>query len=263
MDNTRIELRNKIVTRILLIGLVAVTIMLLLKVIRGDWEPGVVTSLDGLDPDNLSVTAFAVEQAPAEIEISAVGSLQSDTLLAAYPWILNRSDRSLEWRMTASNSEHDGGMLASVNDRIMLDPGEYDVYFASYGYPDLPTASPEGFIDRLIHRFNDDFEKWRTESNRWKIIIKAGSEDDQTRLRPADIQKWLPDDPLTIWSSKEGDEKGVSEYLFEATRPINITVKCTGSTRDGSESGGWIENVETGEHVWDMDRAQSTYAGGD
>ncbi|MGD8414340.1 MAG: hypothetical protein PVF33_08915, partial [Candidatus Latescibacterota bacterium] len=42
-----------------------------------------------------------------------------------------------------------------------------------------------------------------------------------------------------------------------------ITVKCTGSTRDGSESGGWIENVETGEHVWDMDRAQSTYAGGD
>ena len=75
------------------------TIMLVYKVLHDDWAPGVVVSLSDLSTDELNATAFTVEGEPTELEIRATGSLQSDTLMAAYAWILKRSDRKVVWKM--------------------------------------------------------------------------------------------------------------------------------------------------------------------
>ena len=102
----------------MLVGLVAVTIMLVYRVLRDDWNPAVIVSMDRLGTQELNVTAFSVEGEPTELQIIATGSLQSDTLLAAYPWLLRHSDRSVVWKMDPRSSSREKGMLVSVDDRI-------------------------------------------------------------------------------------------------------------------------------------------------
>lgn len=255
-------MKRKGLTRILLVGLVAVTIMLIVRVLRDDWNPAVIVSLTRLGPHELNVTAFTVEGEPAELRIVATGSLQSDTLLAAYPWLLRRSDRSIVWKMAPGSITRDRGMLVSVDDRIWLEPDDYDVYFASYGNPGEPSSRPEGTFDKFLAWFDDDYQEWLSESNQWKIVVTAGSDEAQHRVRPAYPAESLPKNPLLIWTSGPVEPHSVSEYMFEVHESVDIIVKCTGSVGAGSTGGAWIENIESGKHVWDMETAETVPAGG-
>jgi hypothetical protein len=41
-----------------------------------------------------------------------------------------------------------------------------------------------------------------------------------------------------------------------------VTVRCAGELVGDSEDVGWIEDIESGDHIWDMTRAGTEYAGG-
>ena len=256
-------MKKRGLSRFLLVALVAVTAVVLYKIVSDDWEPGVVVSLSGLEVDDLESTAFRVVDEPTMVEISATGSRQIDTLLAAYPWIIRSSDRSLVWRLRADASDgSEGGMLVSTSQIVELDPDTYEVYFASYGHPQEPVAEPEGFIDKIIASFNDEFEKWRTESNKWQVIIKAPTPESKNRLKAADRVREITENPLEIWNSGSSDSKSVAEFTFETERSMNVLVECMGTVSDES-SIGWIEHVGTGDHLWDMTESGSMHAGGD
>jgi hypothetical protein len=255
-------MKRRGLSRILLLGLVAVTIMLLYKVLRDDWNPGVAVSLSHLSPDELQMTAFKVEGEPTELEIQATGSLQSDTLLAAFPWILKRSDRSVAWKMEPNAGERDSGMLVSVTERIWLEPDEYDVYFASFGNQGFPSSQPGGVVDKFLSMFNDDFQKWRNESSHWKITVTAGSEETQSRVKPTEPAHTVYEGPRVVWTSGPVGGRSISEFMFETHRPVAIKVTSAGSFPDGSEHVAWIENIESGKRVWDMTVSESVHAGG-
>ena len=88
---------------------------------------------------------------------------------------------------------------------------------------------PQGFFDKFLAWFNDDFQKWRNESNKWQVIVMAGSEEAQARLRrPTHTQESIPDKPMIIWTSGPAENRSASEFMFETHRPMNIVVKCTG-----------------------------------
>jgi hypothetical protein len=195
-------MRNRRLSRILLFGLVAVTILLFYRIVRDDSDPRVVAELTDIGLDDLAMTAFEVEAEPAEVTIVATGSLQSDSVLAAYPWILRSSDRTLVWRMTAGSGVRDGQLL-SVEEDIVVDPDRYELYFASFGDPGQPTSPPEGLLDKIIAEFDDEFAKWRSQSSKWEVSILHAHDAEGSRLQEVKLDHHYhhSDDPLLIWTS--------------------------------------------------------------
>lgn len=255
-------MRRSGLTKLLLFGLVVVTVLLFVRVFSDSSDGLALVVFEGdFEVDDLKHGMFAVHDRPVQVRVSATGSLQSDSVIAAYPWILRHDDRTVVWKLERPRAVREKGMTLTQSDIITLDPGNYDAYFTSYGDPALPAAPAESFFDRISAFIDSDFQRWRTESGQWHFSIEPLAAEDGPLIVNASMNE-TPESQGLVWSTGPMANNSISEYLFETAQTLEITVRCVGEIFREHEDIGWIEDIESGEHIWDMTTDVTTPAGG-
>lgn len=123
------------ITRVLLIALVVVLVVFAVRHIAGDGEA--LVAFRDLEPEALEHAAFELRE-EVRIEIDAGGSFESggaDSVWAAYGWVVNRETGETVWKMKGARPRR--GSFRAISDTISIPAGIYDVYFSSYGDPDV------------------------------------------------------------------------------------------------------------------------------
>ena len=219
---------------------------------------GEMTILD-IDAGDLVHRAFAVDDA-TDLGIVAYGSLEdegselSPEALAAYPWIIRRKDRSLVWRMDPSRGEVVKGTLVRVDDTVRVGPGEYDLYFASFG------------VKHVAHKGNPLLRlagHWSADRKNWQVALRAS---DGVALH--ELESTVDSVPpafedAVVWSSGPVRGHETREQLFAVQSETPLLVYSIGEFCNGTPCDiGWIDDLKTGSRVWQLSEDNTVLAGG-
>jgi hypothetical protein len=257
-------MEKKSVVRWQLIALAGITGLLLFRVISGPPAPDGLIVLDDIGPNELHERAFSLE-GPASLRIHAVGAYDhredGQRHLAASAWILDRVSRRPVWVMEHGvNAVPTGrGLLAQSDDTLQLSTGTYEVYFASYGGL-LSGASASS--DNLLERLTMGRQRWQDDARRWQLVISdmGTKRENATPLSIDDIPAVI--DTGEIWAGTGVRNAETRHFLFQVDEPREIRVLAVGEMASEPSDYGWIENLETGEKVWEMTPARTMPAGG-
>ena len=244
-------MKRRRVIRIQLVLLVLLAVLVLVRMITGPPPPdGLVVMVD-LEPFEVEHAAFEVMQ-PTRSAVEATGSFEeaSDNALAAYGWIIRRGDRQVVWRQEAATSRAGRGHAAHQADTLILEPGTYDVYFASFG-------------DRYASEHDRRRAGWRNDANQWKVVVNPLEEVASAQLtrdqRFTPVVQALPD---LVWTTAPMRSDKERNYLFEVTQPATVQLYAVGEVGDDVADEAWIENVATRERVWSFGPDNTAPAGG-
>ncbi|MEM6335977.1 MAG: hypothetical protein AAF752_05380 [Bacteroidota bacterium] len=257
-------MRSKTVSRLLLGALVAVTGLVAFRLLDGPAMPnGTVVWMNDLKTDALERSTFEVGTEGTVVAVEGVGSFQSSTSLAAYGWIVRRETGELVWSMKPETVEQGKGSLARIVDEVRLPAGTYDAYFTAYGNPLMPIAEGEGLLDRLSELLDDDFERWRSESNKWLFTVRA-SDPGQSGLRSVSVRGGDEPAGYTVWDIREQRDHEYQEKLFAVSSPTPVRVRVFGEAlkNDDPRDYGYIEDLTSGERIWTFSYETTLPAGG-
>jgi hypothetical protein len=214
------------------------------------------------------------------IHIKALGGGSSnmgmDNDMFAYGWVINADTRKEVWRMTYSNTSRQKDDR-SFDGEVSLPAGEYEVYFAAWGYAvSTPFSSfsfnvdrrkdwskeqykgnSNGFLNWLSDFFGNGMSgDWDSHAKSWgmELFLESG---DLTSFSPP---KEFPN--VLYQSIRLGENEHVIQP-FTLTKHTSIRIYALGE-KTGTEFAdyGWIVNARTHERVWQMDASAIDHAGG-
>ena len=245
--------------RFQLLALFAVTVLLIYRVKEGPPKPKGLVVLTDIELESLKHQAFMLER-PDTVVINATGSYEgSDQRLAAYGWILRRDDRLVAWKMERETASRKKGTLAVVQDTIVLGSGLYDVYFTSYG--NRVTVNPgSSFWQRLTA----SEKAWRNDQRKWSLVLSTLHADEgNAYLKPDedDVDR-APQGEHMIWTSAPMRGRSSDDFLFEVNGSTTLRLYAIGEIEREPRDYGWIENLVTGERLWEMTLQNTESAGG-
>jgi len=226
-------------SRLFLVGLLGVAIFAVVR-LSSDASRSIV-DFDGLDPDELVHTSFALD-APGRFAVHAVGSFEetgtpaSDTTLAAYGWIVRREDRSVAWILPPPHPER--GTLASVRDTITLGPGTYDAYFTSYGDPLVRAEGPRdrSLSERLPAHLSNGGRAWVGDAGRWRFHLSE-LDDGARRARRDGFERDPaaadPTDTAVVWQTLGIHNHQRRETLLQVRTPSRVALRTVTEIADG------------------------------
>ncbi len=255
-------MKRKKLVRVELVLLAVVTLLLAYRALEGPPAPKGAVVISDVDLDRLRRHSFAVDRA-ARVTIEAVGSLNStdehEREFAAYGWVLDRVRRKVVWQMEPGKVTRERGSVASVRDTFLLDAGTYDVYFTSHGNR---SGSRFGisFLDRLL----GDESAWRGDQDRWKMIVrKAPGEEIQIKLLTDESDTALaPKYPNLVWTTAPMRGRREAEYIFQVSEAAQLSIYAVGEIGNRPMDFGWIEDVASGERIWEMTLENTRHGGG-
>jgi hypothetical protein len=211
-----------------------------------DEEKNVLVKLTEMRDDDYKSAGFLLKE-DTKVRIYALGeSVDDNSEMADYGWIMNAKTREKVWKMDARASYHAGGAAKNrlFDEVITLPKGEYIACYqtdGSHSYDDWNADAPF------------DPEHWGL------TIMGAGSDFDAK----------------VVSTFNEDDEKGVIAQLVRVRDDEHVRQRFTISSRttvriyaigeaDDEEmvDYGWIKNMETGERVWEMEYDATSRAGG-
>jgi len=203
-----------------------------------------VVKLDRLG-DNEDVTEGFTLLRPMKLRIYAIGEGHEEGM-SDYGWIENAKTGHKIWTMDYDDTESAGGAPKNrmYDGVISFDAGSYKVYFQtddSHSYREWNAPSPR------------DPEGWGIK------IYTIGKADDQNY-----IQKYTPeiDKNIIVQLVRVGDSEHVKkQFTLKKTTRVRIYALGEGDW-DEMYDYGWIEDLETGHTVWEMDFKDTRRAGG-
>lgn len=247
-----------------LMALAVVMLLLIFRAMSGPPAPRGLVVMSDIAPHRLAHVPFSVEQ-PVSIAIEAVGSYEpaggiekSSNTLASYGWIIRRHDREPVWAMNSDNTTRGRGLLATVNDTLHLEPGIYDAYFSSFGNSFFSGG------DRSIFRriFNPKLH-WQNDSDEWMMVLRSVGQDQGVVRRIKDEKTGaFESKKLVIWAAAPLKSNEERSWVFEVNRPVPIDVYSVGEWNTQPKDYGWIEEIKTGERLFEMTRENTVPAGG-
>lgn len=106
---------------------------------------GTLVAITGVGDDEDIQESFTLDS-PQKVHIYALGEGQSGEMFD-YGWIENARNGDIVWEMTYRKSRHAGGARKNrfVDTHILLEAGEYDVYYVtdgSHSFPDFNASRP-------------------------------------------------------------------------------------------------------------------------
>ncbi len=227
----------------------------------------------GADQQRLKSRAFKLDQAQV-INFSISGSplqksmltkigesfVQRDYSVNLSAWIINSNDRSTVWELdngTIKALDDEGG--PRLNDEISLPAGEYEVYIFPIQF--VKSVSIIGLIKYNTSEDNSEFKQEIAEFLRTLKITVTGK---GTSL-PADFAQQrvasLQQQAFVSLPAREAQRN--LEAGFSLANQADIRVYAVGELyMDGRYDYAWIEDVNSGEHVWEMNHDNSAAAGG-
>lgn len=250
------------VSRLLLLVLGGLALALVIRASTShDDGHGFVDFGEGWDADELRHKAFRLDR-PTRIAVSATGSFETDSALAAYGWLIRREDRAVVWQMTAQNATRERGTLATAADTLTLAAGTYDAYFTSYGDPLLPVKAGDSFSERIADLLRFGNRAWTSDESKWRFRLHlAGSPGVGVQVLKGDDRDATPTGPDLVWAGSP-DRVDLRTWVFEVRQSATLRIEATGELFDGPVDSGWIDDLSTEERVWTMDEANTEWAGG-
>ena len=229
--------------------LVALCMLVLVRLLQEPPPPRGAILLDNLEPASLSLVEFEVPRTMSVV-VRATGSLDQRydaEGLAAQGWILNQESRELVWQMQrAALTSGRGGLVHVEGDTLQLEAGRYGVYFSSFG--------------QLFRRVRGPFRK---ERKNWRVLVQGLEEDATLSLLPGMA---TPGDSGVVWSAAPLDNDERREFTFEVHTPVELDVYAVGQITAFEDLNlndySWIEEAESGEHVWNMWLNNTSWGGG-
>lgn len=242
--------RSRLV-RVQIILLVLLALLVLARMILGPPTPKGLAVLAKLDAFDLDHIAFELQQ-PGAVTIEGVGSFDPAAVpsaLAAYGWIVRRTDGAVVWEMTPRSATPGRGHLARTGtDTLRLEAGVYDAYFSSYG---------------AVYGTSRSRAEWRKDADEWQLVVRL--------LDASTPARALPDYHLDMIGKNEADlvwraaplrDDAQESYLFEVKHPVELRIRAVGEIAGTPGDYARIENAATGEILWKMTRGNTVPAGG-
>ena len=162
-----------------------------------------------------------------------------------YGWIVRANNSQKVWEMDWESSEHAGGAIKNRvwKDEIVLDPGDYWVYYVTDGShcPNEWNANPP--YDPVFYGITINGVPGKFNPRSIKELIK------------------LKVNPI-IEINKVGNSAFIKEG-FEIDEELKVRIHAIGEGRDGEMFDyGWITDAKSGKKVWEMDYYKTRHAGG-
>lgn len=257
-------MNKKKVVRVELVLLAVVTLLLAYRALEGPPEPKGAVVLSDIDVERVRRHAFTIDR-PARVTIEAVGSFESNGEsgrqgdLAAYGWVLDRVSRQVVWKMEPGRVTRERGSIASTRDTLLLEAGTYDVYFTSHGNRNGSRIGIS-FLDRIL----GNESAWRGDQDRWKMVLRRapGEKIEITRLKDEPDAALAPTHPNLVWTTTPMRGRREAEYVFQVSEAAQLSIYALGEIGTRPMDFGWIEDVSSGERIWDMTLENTKHAGG-
>lgn len=183
----------------------------------------------------------------AHIIIDALGEQERDrNAMMDLGWILDATTRQPVWEMVAASSAHAGGAEKNrrVRAKLQLPPGNYEVFYSS---DDSHSA-----------------DSWNAappyDPDSWGITLLAAAGADAARV----VVGGPSPEPKPVVALLRQSSNAYGSIGFELPRAARLRVRALGEvTRDENlVDYGWIENLASRQHVWEMDGRRTRPAGG-
>lgn len=162
-------------------------------------------------------------------------------------WIVNADTRERVWQIDRWNADYGGGGDKNkvVNEDVKLDAGNYVLYFAtddSHSYAWFNVNPPWDPLN-------------------WGITITPGK-----GFNKASFSSYEPPGPgdALVDLTRVRDDDYV-EQAFKLNRESDVLIRCLGEYSDGSDEFvdyGAIQDLATGDIVWEMTYRNTDHAGG-
>ncbi|WP_420454755.1 hypothetical protein [Rubrivirga sp.] len=246
-----------VLSRLLLVGLLGVAVFAVVRL--ADGTSRALVALEGLHADELDHQAFSLD-APGTLAIDAAGSFEeagspaSDTTLAAYGWVVRRSDGAVVWQMDPARPSR--GTLVTVADTLRLEPGIYDAYFTGFGDPLVREPGPrDGSLRERVRAFlSRGGRAWVGDAGRWRLLLRAldeGAREAETSDLGDPARTDVPDDSAVVWRTVGVENRDRREGLLQVTAPARVRVRAVTEVTDGVVADvPSIVRLDTRDTVW-------------
>ncbi len=249
--------KRRTLSRILVVLLLGSIVALFVRSCGGGEEH--LVDFTDLEVEELYSEYITVRE-PVTLEVHCIGSFQTDNALGAYGWIVDLNGGEPVWRLEPASAERSRGALAEFSGQIQLEPGTYGVHYSSYGDPELPRMSPDGFLDRISSFIDPDFERWRTEESKWSFVVAQASGTPEEAVNTASRSEHGGPDPF--WETHRIGSDDLLQKPFHLERPSTVNIRATGEINAEPLDYAWVIDLRSGEPVWTMNYNNTVPAGG-
>lgn len=237
----------------------------------------IICDFDNFSRGDLVVDGFELKK-ETEISIEAVGAeLKNSDYMFAYGWINNAETREPVWVLADEDTKRHkrSRFLRDYSDKITLPAGRYEViYFVGESaYLSNGTIIIKDFDDagnilksifgsgdeEDIYIYSDDYDDFYDEIDELKFTIQAPS---------GSFVKFNPVDFVTtnaIVDFSKPDDDFIGKKGFTLKKDLSLKIISIGEYASGDRvfvDYGWIMNADTREKVWQMDKWNTSWAGG-
>ncbi|MDD8017379.1 MAG: hypothetical protein PHP42_03290 [Bacteroidota bacterium] len=186
-------------------------------------------------------------KAESKIHVYAIGESDNQpNKMADYGWIINAKTREHVWDMERSKTTHAGGAAKNrmIDEVITLPKGDYLVFYQTDD----------------SHAYNDWNDDKPFDAESYGITIMGAGENFSMK----NVSPYTESESENILAQliRVRDDKHVRQK-FTLEKSMKVRIYAIGEGVGGEMADyGWIENVKTGETVWEMTYRTTAYAGG-
>jgi len=241
-------------------------------------QSDVLAEIENLTPREHRQDGFILASAQT-IEITATGAEprnerrrwdndrnEDRDLWPANAWILNAETRQVVWDLQSEETDRARNGLRKFEGSISLPAGSYEVHYASFVATSWGSTFREG-ISSIFRRISED-----SDDNRYggHYVDNDAFEDFQITISGTGNSAGTKQMIDVASAVKESAIISISPYRsssdrfgFELESRTDFEVLAIGEMdRDGRYDYGWIQDIESGSRVWEMDYYDSAHAGG-
>lgn len=195
------------------------------------------------------VHVYAIGEGHPLVNIKVLGKSYGDdrrNTLADYGWIINAKTRERVWEMRIENTVHAGGASKNrlADEIITLPKGDYIVFYQTDD----------------SHAYNDWNDDKPFDADLYGITVMGAGE----KFSMKNVAPFAETESANVLVQliRVRDDKHVRQK-FSLDRTMKVRVYAIGEGVGNSMADyAWIENLKTGETVWEMTYRTTTHAGG-
>jgi hypothetical protein len=167
--------------------------------------------------------------------------------MADYGWIVNAKTHERVWEMSYENTYYAGGAQKNrfCDEIISLPKGEYSAYFVSDG----------------SHSYNDWNDDPPFDSESWGISIFGVGDNFNPGLVTSFTEETETGVLVQLTKVKSGKHLR-QKFTIDASQKVRIYSIGEADYDREMADYGWIEDIKTGEVVWEMTYRLTSHAGG-